>query len=59
MLHLDDDLQNWNFYARHECIPGYNLLADREKNHMILACDYDADYYDSHWSSEPPTCISK
>jgi len=55
MLSLDNSDENWIFYAKHECIPGFKI--DKQTEYRTSTCEYDADYYDARWSSESPTCI--
>lgn len=55
MLSLDNSEDNWIFYAKHQCIPGFKI--DKQTNYRTSTCEYDADYYDARWSSESPTCI--
>jgi len=55
MLSLDNTEDNWIFYAKHQCIPGFKI--DKQTNYRTSTCEYDADYYDARWSSESPTCI--
>ena len=57
MLSLDNTEDNWIFYAKHQCIPGFKI--DKQTNYRTSTCEYDADYYDARWSSESPTCIGK
>jgi len=55
MLTLNNDDENWLFYAQHDCIPGFRI--DKNTSYRTSTCEYDADYYDARWSSDSPTCI--
>ena len=54
MVALDTDPAKWLFYAHHQCIPDHGI--SKNETYITAACEYDADYYDSRWSIDPPTC---
>ena len=48
---------NWEFYVQHTCIPDHEISNGIDT--LLSSCVYDADYYDSRWQHEAPTCVSK
>lgn len=48
------DSTQWVFEAHHHCLPKHSI--SRNHRTSIIQCLYDADYYDSRWSIEPPSC---
>ena len=53
----NNDPDNWEFYAVHQCIPGHHISANVDSR--IAVCEYDPDYYDARWSEAAPTCVGK
>lgn len=48
------DSDKWVWQTKYTCLPRHQL--SRTQSSITAECLYDADYYDSRWSHEPPTC---
>ena len=51
------DSDKWVWQTKYTCLPRHQL--SRTQSSITAECLYDADYYDSRWSHEPPTCQGK
>lgn len=54
-LMFSEDPETWEFYVYHNCIPDHAV--EQGKTSVLSSCVYDADYYDSRWQADAPTCI--